>query len=392
MAITVAAMKRNTFTWGTFHSTSANYGIKLSSSQTGVIKVYGDDGGAQATGNIRTILGRALITVSHTGDLSVRGVMGQVKFSGALTTSTSTTAGVEGLLETSTTLTASGTVCAVKAVVNPGGALTNSLNLAGVISEMYSTASAGTGTPAFRALIHPSGTTKWPLAFLAKAADVAQGVQIGEFSSETAGSGLVLTSSVTRPNGFFGDDNGAAMTGDIRNVLSRVLLTTAHTGALSICGMRGHLKVKSATAEGGGSGTFAGTSGWFEPASTTTLTTAWFCGTEGALQINGTITNTSGYLFGVLGRLWDGGVAKTITDTNNACAALGAMGTNETKWPAALYISNCSAVAQFAAASDTYAHGIKAVAATPAGDTTHALKFLVAGTAVYVPGYAAETF
>jgi hypothetical protein len=49
-------------------------------------------------------------------------------------------------------------------------------------------------------------------------------IALGGYAS-TAGSGTVLSSTATRPVSFLFDDGGAAMTGDIRAVLSRVLLT-----------------------------------------------------------------------------------------------------------------------------------------------------------------------
>lgn len=61
-------------------------------------------------------------------------------------------------------------------------------------------------------------------------------------------------------------------------------------------------------------------------------------------------------------------------------------------WAEALHIEDALVAIRFKDASDTYAHGIKVVAAEPAGNTTHAIKVMIGTTAGYIPVYAAETF
>lgn len=61
-------------------------------------------------------------------------------------------------------------------------------------------------------------------------------------------------------------------------------------------------------------------------------------------------------------------------------------------WAEALHIEDALVAFRFKAASDTYAHGVKVSAATPAGDCSHAIKVMIGTTAGYIPVYAAETF
>jgi hypothetical protein len=86
-------------TVGAFSSTTAGSGIALSSSVTKALAVYGDDAGAAMTGSIRTILGRTLLTVDQTGDMSPRGVMGQLKLKSGVDLTNGIASGVEGYLE-----------------------------------------------------------------------------------------------------------------------------------------------------------------------------------------------------------------------------------------------------------------------------------------------------
>jgi len=66
-------------------------------------------------------------------------------------------------------------------------------------------------------------------------------IETGTYSS-SASKAVTLSSSNTRPSAFLADDAGSAMTGDIRNVLSRIAITANHTGSLTLDAIRGHVK------------------------------------------------------------------------------------------------------------------------------------------------------
>jgi len=67
-------------------------------------------------------------------------------------------------------------------------------------------------------------------------------ISLGEYTN-AAGDGAALSSAATRPVSFLFDDGGAAMTGDIRAVLSRVLLTKDQATP-TLNAMRGQIKAK----------------------------------------------------------------------------------------------------------------------------------------------------
>ncbi len=71
-----------------------------------------------------------------------------------------------------------------------------------------------------------------------------------------------------------------------------------------------------------------------------------------------------------------------------ACRKVGAGIT----WAEALHIEDALVAIRFKAASDTYAHGIKVVAAAPSGNTSHAIAVKIGTTDGFIPVYAAETF
>jgi hypothetical protein len=69
-------------------------------------------------------------------------------------------------------------------------------------------------------------------------------VQVGEFSSATAGSGLKLSSSRTAAMRVYTDDGGVALTATVyRAIIGRHLHATAlTTGDISVFGVQGHFK------------------------------------------------------------------------------------------------------------------------------------------------------
>jgi len=66
-------------------------------------------------------------------------------------------------------------------------------------------------------------------------------IETGTYSS-SASKGIVISSTNARPVAFLFDDGGVELTGDIRAVLSRVLLSVDHTEGVTVNSIRGHLK------------------------------------------------------------------------------------------------------------------------------------------------------
>jgi len=117
---------------GTFVSAASGSGNVLSSSVTGISKLYADDGGVALTsGSLRASLSRVLIDKAVTaGTFTMRGAMGQVKIDASIVTS-GPVAGVEGYIESSATGVVGGHFTGVRgcadlpadAVIASGGVL-----------------------------------------------------------------------------------------------------------------------------------------------------------------------------------------------------------------------------------------------------------------------------
>lgn len=88
-------------------------------------------------------------------------------------------------------------------------------------------------------------------------------LQIGLFASTTAGKGFPLTSSKTFANRVCADDGGKVLgAAAYRAMESRLLLTKAHTGAVSAFGAEGHAKIIGDVS--GANGPIAGQWGYAE--------------------------------------------------------------------------------------------------------------------------------
>jgi hypothetical protein len=94
----------------------------------------------------------------------------------------------------------------------------------------------------FNAVETPGGATL-TLADLADVADAfaTRILETGTYQS-TAGGGLVLTATNNRPFTIVGDDGGSAITGDVRQVLSRVLVTVDQATP-TLNALRGQIKM-----------------------------------------------------------------------------------------------------------------------------------------------------
>jgi hypothetical protein len=157
-------------------------------------------------------------------------------------------------------------------------------------------------------------------------------VGIGTFSSATAGSGIALSSSVTGAMKVYSDDAGAAMTGSIRGLLSRVLLTIDHPGDLSVRGAIGQLKLADLVDLT--NGISSGLEGYVELAGTNNFgATSFVSGMTGIVELTTASTITAGgYLAGVAS------IYKSTATPTGTCAAFITKIGSTAKWPIGLLI------------------------------------------------------
>jgi hypothetical protein len=155
---------------------------------------------------------------------------------------------------------------------------------------------------------------------------------LGAFSSATAGSGNALSSTVTGTMKIYGDDAGAAMTGNIRNFLSRVLLTVDHPGDLSVRGAMGQIKLNDGVDLTQGYAN--GVEGYIEMAGTNNIgASSNVAAVSGIVELTTASTITSGgSLAGVIASY-----SSTAVPTGN-CAGFMTQIKNTAKWPIGLYI------------------------------------------------------
>lgn len=389
------------------YSSSASKGITLSSTNNRPASFLADDAGAAMTGDIRALLSRVAVTANHTGALSLAAIRGHVKFVGGVDFDADYVCGVQGYLEiagaTDFTLNAAGhAACAIRARVEVAGNVTvdtADTYLAGIFAELnttgaYTVTQTNSFLAAFAAAVTDQKNDKWGSVLFAKGEAADMGVYIGEHSN-SAGDGISLN-GVTAGNRFHTDDGGAVLTGNRRGVLSRLLITANHTGALSLAALTGQTKLY-------GNVDFdadycAGLYGYLEIAGTSNfgLNSARHagCAVRARVEVAGSLeVETAGsYLAGVFAELNTTG-AYTVTQTG-VLAAFVAAATDQRNdlWGSALYVDGADNALGFAAADASYTNGIKAVTATPAGDTSHSIRVDIGGTPGYIPVYAAETF
>jgi hypothetical protein len=184
-------------TLGAFSSATAGSGVALSASVTKVLAVYADDAGAAMTGSVRTILGRTLLTVDHPGDMSPRGVMGQLKLKDGVDLTNGVASGVEGYLELGGTnnFAATSFAAGVSGVVELATAstITAGGHLAGIASVYTSTATPSGTCSAFITKI--GSTAAWPYGIYMPDGTVTNAMYIGNVTTGinfagTVGQGL----------------------------------------------------------------------------------------------------------------------------------------------------------------------------------------------------------
>jgi hypothetical protein len=137
----------------------------------------------------------------------------------------------------------------------------------------------------------------------------------------------------------------------------------------------------------------SGLMGTFEVNTAATVSAGDAVGCAGVIARIGGATITVGAT-GVLAGFLSVNIATTVSITSggvHAAFACRKAGSGVT-WAEALHIEDALVAIRFKAASDTYAHGIKAVAAAPSGNTSHALKVMIGTTAGYIPVYDNENF
>lgn len=209
---------------------TAGYGIDLSGVTT-ALRAYADDGGSTSiTAASRAIWGRTLLTV-NAGDCTMDGVLGQVKINLNVHCSADFSAGVRGYLElkggntvntggananigagghalrgnisvdANTTIATGHYLCGLHVGLSAasGVSITQTGKLVGV--GVFADDQAGGATP----------TDKWGIGLYVhpKCADV--GVQVGDWSAATTGSGITLSGTFTAANRFYADDGEAAI-------------------------------------------------------------------------------------------------------------------------------------------------------------------------------------
>lgn len=184
--------------------------------------------------------------------------------------------------------------------------------------------------------------------------------------------------------------NAAVTSGAYAASYNQLAVTATQTNNVSTFGTWSELYFSGTTSTNGNnaamwghleiSGTFTG------PGSTSTFLGA----IVGSILTPATVTNT-----GIMGAFVADSVMTSGFTNNGVLAAfvahVNASHPTKANWPIALYIDGADVAFGFGSAT-SYEDGIKEVVATPAGNTTHAIKIDVGGVAGYIPVYAAETF
>lgn len=221
---------------------------------------------------------------------------------------------------------------------------------------------------------------------------VMEGIRVGDFASSYAtGSALRFGASNTGIARFYGE-SVADLTSAVnaRTVVARhLVVTSSATVAHETYGLIGQLCVKNTTL----SHLHAGVMGTFEVNTAATVSIGDLVGCSALMARIGGATITVGAT-GVLAGVLATQNATTVAITSggvHAAFACRKVGSGVT-WAEALHIEDALVAIRFKAAADTYDHGIKVVAAEPAGNTSHAIKVMIGTTPGYIPVYAAETF
>lgn len=391
------AWKTGTGDVGTFSST-AGAGFALSSSANKARQIYGDDAGVTMTGDIRNLLSRVLLTIDHAA-VTINAIRGQIKMLDLvdITHANSVVSPIRGYFEMAGTgaRTLTGHVAGVRAALEEGASGTTTIAASSFYGGFEATLNSTrtyteTGTMgAFIANIS-GGTTKWTKAFYADAAGCDTGCYIGKHGN-AGGEGLLI-GAITAANRFHADDGGAAIAaGNLRNILARTNLTTTSTNAASVRSIVGQIKVQASVDLSSANSVVAGVMGYLEIGGDTTFAGQVAAGEFTIESAGDTTVSAGGEMYGVASRI-NYASGKGITSTGFSAAYFaGTTGAAADTWDAALHVDGVDVLIRGETASD-YEDGFKAVVNTPTGNITHALKFMVGSTAVYVPGYVSDAF
>lgn len=205
--------------------------------------------------------------------------------------------------------------------------------------------------------------------------------------------------------GIYGDDDGDDLGSQwARLVEAQVTITVAQTGDTTIMGLRGCVAFVD-TMDWGGS-FCSGVEGQIEFLGATDLSNAsdnvGVSAGRFIVAIGGdTTVGREAILAGVRAE-FSSAAGNTVTQTGSsgtlvegafaAFVAAGKTGTRGDLWDDALYIDGANNALGFRSVGSTYPCGIATSTSTPSGACTHAIRVNVAGTAGYIPVYAAATF
>jgi len=168
---------------GTFASLLQGSGVKLTSTHTGAVKIYADDGGASIASSVRGLLSRTLLTVDQTGS-SIRAAMGQLKLATGVDVQSGIYTGLQGYVELAGTHSAKtgSTFSCIDASAEITTALT--VDSGGEFFGIHvETTGAGTitnnGTCAAIGITKASGAASWPVGLSVGTSIATTGISIG---------------------------------------------------------------------------------------------------------------------------------------------------------------------------------------------------------------------
>ncbi len=352
----------STFEYGAFSSVTHGYGIALSSSRTAAFKVYADDANAVMSGSLRNILARTLVTIDQTGGVSLRSVMGHIKLASGIDFSSadSVVAPIEGYIEQAGSSSYSGRTSLVRAYIDSGSSnitVASGGILAGCLAEIRCTGTlTATGKMAgfmTRSQSNEASYKKWAYGIYFPANSVTEAIRIGD-SADTSGSGITLSSAITAANRFHADDGGAVLSGSLRNVLARTLVSIDQTGGVSVRSLMGQLKMASGIDFSSADSRAFAVEGYVEQGGNSSYT-----GQAGAVRAyidagSGNITSASGAIVGgVIAELRCTG---TLTSTGVVGAFVAKATSNEAsykRWTYGVYLDGASVARVLSAGSSS---------------------------------------
>ncbi len=338
---------------GNFSSTAAGNGIRIKSTRTGAVKIYGDDAGtvlwaAGSVPDLKTTQSRLMITTDQTGGhIRAFGLMGQLKsYDGKW--NTEQVGAVYARLEivrSAETLTLGdyGVSAGVAATVATSGTITISSRhiLAGVaaISDFRATLTQTGKSVAFYAGKYDetnwsdsTARTVWGYGLYIEPLAVITAISVGS-KANTAGSGVVIPSTddfgAVR---IFTDDNGANIADSVRGLQSRTLLTIDQSAG-SIRAMQGQLKLLNNIDVA--TGIYTAVQAYLELAGTHISSAgATLSCLDASLEITTTLTAT-GEVFGIHCEATGAGAFAG----SGTCAGIGITTGGTPIWPVGLYIA-----------------------------------------------------